>query len=160
MDREVWCAAVYGVAKSWTRLSDWTTTGAMSTEQEESGENGAGETHPLTHFSVVTWEILPRVKTNCIKIREENKAQILSWQWITVHLFVKIFLFNISFKNIKHFKSTVIHMSVIGLLYFSPSSWHPWVTAGSWGADSEMRQSPVLLAPLRSSPLLGKGEEK
>ena len=24
MGREAWCAAVYGVAKSWTRLSDWT----------------------------------------------------------------------------------------------------------------------------------------
>ena len=26
MDREVWRAAVHGVAKSWTRLSDWTET--------------------------------------------------------------------------------------------------------------------------------------
>ena len=25
-DREAWCAAVYGVTKSWTQLSDWTTT--------------------------------------------------------------------------------------------------------------------------------------
>ena len=25
-DRETWCAAVHGVTKSWTRLSDWTTT--------------------------------------------------------------------------------------------------------------------------------------
>ena len=24
MDREVWCALVHGVTKSWTRLSDWT----------------------------------------------------------------------------------------------------------------------------------------
>ena len=25
-DRKTWCAAVHGVTKSWTRLSDWTTT--------------------------------------------------------------------------------------------------------------------------------------
>ena len=25
-DREAWCAAVHGVEKSWTQLSDWTTT--------------------------------------------------------------------------------------------------------------------------------------
>ena len=31
-DREVWCSAVYGVAKSWTRLSDRTTTTVLAKE--------------------------------------------------------------------------------------------------------------------------------
>ena len=32
MDREAWCAAILGVAKSWTRLSDWTELNLVKAE--------------------------------------------------------------------------------------------------------------------------------
>ena len=38
MNREAWCAAVHGVAKSWTRLSDWTELETFSTVLSSSGE--------------------------------------------------------------------------------------------------------------------------
>ena len=34
IDREAWCAAVHGVATSWTWLSDWTELDKFSTEKE------------------------------------------------------------------------------------------------------------------------------
>ena len=42
MDREAWRAAIHGVAKSWTRLSDWT----------ELNEHGWG------HWEMVKWLVL------------------------------------------------------------------------------------------------------
>ena len=44
MDREAWRAAIHGVAKSWTRLSDWTElnwtlyTGAQDSIRQQQGE--------------------------------------------------------------------------------------------------------------------------
>ena len=46
-DREVWCAAVHGVAKSWTRLSNWT---------ELCGGKGGNKTNSKKH-NLITSEL-------------------------------------------------------------------------------------------------------
>ena len=38
-DREAWHAAVHGVAKSWTWVSNWTTTGAVNRKLNDTKEH-------------------------------------------------------------------------------------------------------------------------
>ena len=45
-DREAWCAEIHGVAKSWTRLSDWTELNLYS---EPSTAHAVGRTHCRRH---------------------------------------------------------------------------------------------------------------
>ena len=47
MDREAWRAAIHGVAKSWTRLSDFTFTFYFHALEKEMA----------THSSVLAWRI-------------------------------------------------------------------------------------------------------
>ena len=50
MDREAWCAAVHGVAKSQTRLSDWT---KLNYTLLNLGFDYEGENVPLHVYSVL-----------------------------------------------------------------------------------------------------------
>ena len=50
-DREAWCAAVHRVAKSWTRLSIWTTTTSSVREVFPPYNYGDGQTHGIQHWT-------------------------------------------------------------------------------------------------------------
>ena len=69
MDREAWHAAVHGVSRSWTRLSDWTELKWLSSKEPAHYAGAAGnasstpgQEDPLeegmaTHSSILTWRI-------------------------------------------------------------------------------------------------------
>ena len=59
MDREAWHAAVHGVAKSWTRLSDWTELKS----EEEGGviSKGSGDKYyDQQYWKVIMWQAIPK----------------------------------------------------------------------------------------------------
>ena len=55
MDRETWHAAVHGVAKSWTWLSDWTTTKMIKFSEEDMSKVKTGQTLGLLHQIAKLW---------------------------------------------------------------------------------------------------------
>ena len=65
MDREAWRAAVHGVARCWTRLSDWTEGGSVvknpPTNAGDGGHEDPLEKKMATHSSILNWRI-PRTE--------------------------------------------------------------------------------------------------
>ena len=87
MDREAWCAAVCGVAKSWTRLSDWTELNLLSVDcsqrktlaggQGWMGRGQAGVPIPLAFSLGVCVGGCPAVSPGLKKLLFSRKAALL-----------------------------------------------------------------------------------
>ena len=62
MDREAWRAAVHGVTKSWTRLSDWTELKILLMKVKEESEKfglklNIQKTKIMASSSITSWQI-------------------------------------------------------------------------------------------------------
>ena len=82
MDREAWHAAVHGVAKSQTRLSDWTELnwtelGTYKSEQER-GEKARVMSARVLYFSTFPWGSLKAKLFKRIVCNNENYTFVLS----------------------------------------------------------------------------------
>ena len=78
MDREAWCAAIHGVTKSWTRLSDWAELTAFRTLIDHDGYSTSSKGFlPTVVDLVVIWvkfthsspfSLFPRMSTFTLAI--------------------------------------------------------------------------------------------
>ena len=60
MDREAWRAAIHGVEKSWTRLSDWTDSGYSKQQQQQQQKWWSLHLIPFLSYFLIVWSTVSK----------------------------------------------------------------------------------------------------
>ena len=77
-DREAWCAAAHGVAKSQTRLCDWTATSPLSTEWRYSTCSVLSVKYLLQHKDKIIISMSSKLKKQAQTLKEIWKYDYIS----------------------------------------------------------------------------------
>ena len=96
-DREAWCAAVHGVTKSKTWLSDWTKTNAAQTSQLRTSVQSTGHSFSARFSISTSYFTFPKLNSTILgpRICFSFKVAILSshtTRQLTSHLIQEIIL--------------------------------------------------------------------
>ena len=81
MDRGAWQAAVYGVAKSWIRLSDFTSLQTQRKQKEGSrikAEIKQQETYNIENQEIkkLVFEMIDKINTTLMRLLKKNRESI------------------------------------------------------------------------------------
>ena len=97
MDKEAWHVAVYGVAKSWTRLSDWTKLGVSSWSNHWAGHRWLYKIHFSSHVTIQ----LRNGSLLLCTIRKEDTSKMIFFKFVVSSLGTQLssfFTFPVYFK--------------------------------------------------------------
>ena len=142
MDGGAWWAAVHGVAKSWTRLSDFTFTFPFHALEKEMA----------THSSVLAWRIPGTGEPGGLPSMGSHRVRH-DWSDLAAAACICVYIIFFFLKPIIAFSAHC--MFLFHLIHFGDYTiWESWATLFFFSLKVRHRSHAVRFSALRAHPLL------